>query len=647
MKETEPKVKVLTEDEEREHSGHSHDHNHSHNHSHDHSHSHHHEEEEEGVSAVLIIRLLAGLGLLAGAVFTEGTLSLCLYICAYIIFGYDVIIRAVQNLLRGELFDENFLMSIATIGAFFIGEYPEAASVMLFYQVGEFFQDLASGKAARSVKSLLNIMPENANLITEQGVEEVSSKSVSVGDLVLVKAGERVPLDGIVEEGEAFINKQALTGESLPEKAACGDTVLSGSVNGSSPLKIRVTKPYSDSAAQKIARLTEEAAGKKSKAENFITKFARIYTPTVVLLAVLIAVIPTIFVGDWRVWLYRALIFLVASCPCALVVSIPLGFFAGNGRASSRGILIKGSSYIQSLAETDTVVFDKTGTLTEGEFKIAEVKPVGVSEAELLKICGSVEGYSTHSIAKAVFEAAGADSSLEAEGFEEISGKGVRAVLKGKTVLAGNAALMEENGIEFERSEDELTSVYTALDGKFIGTVTLRDGLKPDSKNTVKELKKMGIKTVLMTGDKKKSAAKIGGELELDEVYSQLLPQHKLEKLEGLYKKGSRVTAYLGDGINDAPVLRRADVGVAMGALGSDSAIEAADCVIMSDEPSKIIEAIRLSKMTMARIKQNTVFVIGVKVVVLALSAVGLGNMWLAVFADIGTALIAILNSIR
>ncbi|MCD7778973.1 MAG: cadmium-translocating P-type ATPase, partial [Clostridiales bacterium] len=572
-----------------------------------------------------------------------------LYIAAYIIFGYDVIIKAVKNIAKGEVFDENFLMSIATIGAFFIGEYPEAAAVMLFYQIGELFQDLAVGKASKSVKSLLNIMPENANIITDEGIREIPSKDVKRDDVIVVKAGDKVPLDGIVLEGESYIDKKALTGESLPELVKAGEKVLSGSINGSTPLKIKVEKTYSDSTAQKIFRLTEEAAGKKSKAEKFITKFAKIYTPTVVFLAVAIAVIPTLITGfsEFNTWLYRALIFLVASCPCALVVSIPLGFFAGNGKASAAGVLIKGSTYIQSLAETDTAVFDKTGTLTEGVFIIADVKPLGTTKEELLSLCGSVEKYSSHPIAKAIYRETQETAKTEISEYEEISGMGIKAKAEGKDILVGNAALMKKFGVDCDTRKDSKTTVYTSVNGKLAGIITVADTVKKDSEKTISSLKNMGIKTVLLTGDRKESADEFNRELKLDEIKSELLPADKLSEVENLYKNGSKTIVYLGDGINDAPVLRRADVGAALGVLGSDSDLEAADCVIMSAEPSKILDAISISKETMRRIKQNTTFVIAVKVIVLAVSAVGLGNMWLAVFADIGTALIAILNSIR
>ncbi|MCD7905671.1 MAG: cadmium-translocating P-type ATPase [Clostridiales bacterium] len=628
VKQTEPEVTVLSEEEKAEESG----------------------EEEDGITRLLVIRLIAGLCLTAGAVLIQSfNFKIGLYITAYIVFGYDVVIKALKNIAKGEVFDENFLMSTATIGAFFIGEYPEAAAVMLFYQIGELFQDLAVGRASRSVKSLLNIMPENANVVTHHGINEVPSKTVRKGSVILVKAGDKVPLDGIVLEGESYIDKKALTGESLPELVKVGERVLSGSINGSTPLKVRVEKTYSDSTAQKILRLTEEAAGKKSKAEKFITKFAKIYTPMVVFLAVLIAVIPTVITGfsEFNTWLYRAIIFLAASCPCALVVSIPLGFFAGNGKASAAGVLIKGSAYIQSLAEADTAVFDKTGTLTEGVFKIANVKGIDSTRWELLNICGSVEKYSSHPIAKAICSEAKEAYNIEISEYEEISGMGIKAKTADREYLAGNAALMDKFGVNYTADSDSKTTIYTASNRKLIGTVTVADAIKKDSEKTISALKNMGIKTVLLTGDKKESADEFNKKLKLDEIKSELLPADKLKEVEALYKKGSKTIIYVGDGINDAPILRRADVGAAMGGLGSDSAIEAADCVIMSDEPSKILSAISISRETMRRIKQNTTFVITVKVIVLAVSAVGLGNMWLAVFADIGTALIAILNSIR
>ncbi len=609
------------------------------------------DDDDDGITRLHVIRLVAGLALLFAAVIfsRRGIVSLPFYIAAYIVFGYDVIINAVRNILHGELFDENFLMSIATIGAFFIGEYPEAAAVMLFYQVGELFQDIAVGKASRSVKSLIEIMPENANLVNGNEVITIPAKDVEPGQILLIKPGEKVPLDGVVTEGSSYIDKKALTGESVPEYIKEGDSIPSGAINGNTPVKIKATKGFENSTAQKIVRLTEEAASKKSKAERFITGFAKVYTPTVVFLALAVAVLPTLYFGfdTFSDWLYRALIFLVASCPCALVVSIPLGFFAGNGKLSSKGILVKGSSYIQSLAEADTVAFDKTGTLTKGIFRIESVSPVGISAEELLDLCGCAETYSNHPIAAAICMSAKKDRDIAITDYEEISGMGVRAVCDGKAVLAGNSALMDKFGIKYNKLKYDSTTVYVAIDNRFAGTITVADTVKEDSKKTISSLKAKKIKTVMLTGDNGESAERLNSILMLDEVKSGLLPGDKLDCIEKLYENGSKTIVYLGDGINDAPVLKRVDVGTAMGGLGSDTAIEAADAVIMNDEPSKILTAIELSGKTMARIRQNTVFVIAVKIIVLIISALGFGNMWLAIFADIGTALIAILNSIR
>lgn len=607
------------------------------------------DDDDEGITPVHIIRLVSGLVFLFAAIFfkTEAV-RIPLYIVSYVIFGWDVVLKALRNIAKGQIFDENFLMSIATIGAFLTGKFAEAVSVMLFYQIGELFQDMAVGKASRSVKNLLNIMPENANLITEDGISVVPSEKINTGDMILVRPGEKIPLDGIVAEGSSYVDKKALTGESLPEEAVCGSAVLSGEINGSSPLKIKVTKISSDSTAQKIIRLTREAASKKSKAERFITKFAKIYTPVVVFAAVAIALIPLIFAGpeSFFVWFDRALIFLVASCPCALVISIPLGFFAGIGRASSRGILIKGSTFVQSLAEADTVVFDKTGTLTEGSFSIEKIEPVGVSEKELLSICASAESLSSHPIAAAISNTS--EEKIPLGDYEETSGMGIRAITNdNREILVGNLALLKKYNVSAPAADDSITTVYAAADGKYIGKIVLKDTVKKDSRQTIANLRAKGIKTVLLTGDKKESAEEIGRTLGLDSVRWELLPSDKLSCLEKLYDEGSKTIAYLGDGINDAPVLRRADIGVAMGGLGSDAAIEASDCVIMSDEPSKILEAVSISKTAMSRIRQNTAFVISFKIFVLVISAIGFGNMWLAVFADIGTALLAVLNSIR
>ena len=576
-----------------------------------------------------------------------------IYIVSYLIVGFDIVKKAVRNIFRGKVFDENFLMTVATIGAFAIGEFPEAVAVMLFYQVGELFQSYAVDKSRKSIANLMDIRPDYANLKTENKIEKVNPEEVKIGQEILVKPGEKIPLDGTITEGKSMIDTSALTGESVPREVKIGENILSGCINKTGLLTIKVTKEFGESTVSKILDLVENASSKKAKSENFISKFAKYYTPIVVLIAVALAIIPPFIFknGEFIDWLYRALTFLVVSCPCALVISIPLGFFGGIGGASKQGILVKGSNYLEALSQTEIVVFDKTGTLTQGVFEVQKVNPIGISEDELLKMTAFAENYSNHPIATSIKKAYRKEIKNETIlKTEELSGLGVEAKIEGKEVLVGNEKLMQEKGISYTKCEDIGTIVYVAIDEQFVGTIVISDKIKEDSQNAIKNLKEMNIKKIVMlTGDKKEVSENIAKKLGIDQVYSELLPDGKVQKVEELLKEKSEKgkLAFVGDGINDAPVIALADIGIAMGGLGSDSSIEAADVVIMTDEPSKIENAIKISKKTMRIVKENIIFAIAIKIGVLLLSAIGLSTMWEAVFADVGVSVIAIINSLR
>ena len=576
-----------------------------------------------------------------------------LFIIAYLIVGLGILKKALRNILRGEVFDENFLMSIATLGAFAIGEFPEAVAVMLFYQVGELFQNYAVNKSRKSIATLMDIRPEIANVVRNGNVEEVDPDEVKIEEIIVVKPGEKVPLDGIVIEGKSNLDTKALTGESLPRKVIEGNEVLSGCINLDGVLKLKVTKEYSDSTVNKILELVENASNRKSKSENFITKFAKYYTPIVVIIAVILAIVPPLIIegATFSDWIYRALSFLVVSCPCALVISIPLSFFSGIGAASKMGVLIKGSNFLEAIANTEIAVFDKTGTLTEGVFEVQKVNAVNMPEDELLDIAAHVEFYSEHPIALSVKKAYNKEiDEKRITKTEDLTGRGLMAVVDNKEVLIGNERLMNENQIEFSKCDEVGTVLYIAIEKVYAGYILIADKIKEDAITAIKELKKNNIKqTVMLTGDRKNVGENVASKLGMDKVYAELLPQNKVEKVEELLKEKSEKgkLIFAGDGINDAPVIALADIGIAMGALGSDAAIEAADVVIMTDEPSKIVNAIKLSKKTMRIVNQNIWFAILVKVIVLILSALGLSNMWQAVFADVGVSVIAVLNALR
>ena len=577
-----------------------------------------------------------------------------LFIISYLVVGSEILKKAVRNIFRGKVFDENFLMAVATIGAFAIGEFPEAVAVMLFYQVGELFQSYAVDKSRKSIASLMDIRPDYANIEKDGKVEKVDPDEVKIGDIIIVKTGEKIPLDGVVVEGTSSLDTMALTGESVPRVVKTEDEVLSGCINKDGLLKIRVTKEFGESTVSKILDLVENASSKKSKSENFITKFAKYYTPTVVIIAVLLAFIPPIILKDFNtfsVWLYRALSFLVVSCPCALVISIPLSFFGGIGGASKMGILIKGSNYLEALANTETVVFDKTGTLTEGIFEVQDIYAEGIEKDELLRIVAHAENYSNHPIAKSVKKAYNKEIDEKIiKNPQELSGKGIWARIDEKDILVGNEKLMLEEKIDFKKCDEVGTILYVAIDKKYVGYVLIADKIKQDSSKTIRELKAMNIKeTVMLTGDKKEVGEYVAKKLNMDKVYTELLPDGKVEKVEELLKQKSEKgkLVFVGDGINDAPVLTISDIGVAMGGLGSDAAIEAADIVIMTDETSKISKAINLSKKTMRIVRENIIFAIFVKIAVLVLTAFGASTMWEAVFADVGVSVIAIINALR
>lgn len=602
----------------------------------------------------MLFRVLASAVLFAVALLlpTEGWLRLFTFLIPYAVIAWDVLWRAVRNIAHGQIFDENFLMSLATVGALATGEYPEAVFVMLFYQVGELFQSYAVDQSRKSITSLMDIRPDYANIEVDGQLRQVDPEDVAVGDTIVIKAGERIPLDGVVLEGTSNVDTAALTGESLPREAQPGDDVISGCVNLSGLLRVRVTKAFEESTVAKILDLVENSSSKKAKAENFITKFARYYTPAVVLAAVALALLPPLFTSiQWVDSIQRALNFLVVSCPCALVISVPLSFFGGIGGASKNGILVKGGNYLEVLAKTELVVFDKTGTLTRGVFNVTAIHPDHCGEAQLLELAALAESYSDHPISRSLKEAYGKElDASRVSNVEELSGRGVRATVDGRQICAGNDKLMEDIGVSWHPCHRVGTTVHVASDGVYLGHIVISDEVKPDAKEAITALKACGVRrTVMLTGDAKAVGESVAQELGLDEVHTQLLPADKVTRVEALLGEVSPkgALAFVGDGINDAPVLSRADIGIAMGGLGSDAAIEAADIVLMDDKPSKLADAIRIARRTLAIVRQNIVFALAVKFLVLALSAAGAANMWEAVFADVGVSVIDILNAMR
>ncbi len=598
--------------------------------------------------------LIAGALLLIAALLpVEGLWRLPLFLIPYVIVGWDVLRKAALNIAHGQVFDENFLMCVATIGALVLGEYAEAVGVMLFYQVGELFQSIAVGRSRRSIAQLMDIRPDSANVLRDGELTEVSPEEVAVGELIAVRPGEKIPLDGVVTEGSSSLDTAALTGESVPRHVETGDEVISGCVNKTGLLTVRVTKPYGESTVAKILDLVENAASRKAKAENFITRFARYYTPAVVIGAALLAVIPPLFLGNWAEWVHRALIFLVISCPCALVISIPLSFFGGIGGASARGILVKGGNYLELLSKTSVAVFDKTGTLTEGVFALTALEPAeGVTEVELLEAAALAEGHSNHPIAQSLRQAYdGVIDLTRVADVTEIPGRGVSAKADGRTILAGNEKLMAGSGIALPESErtDAGTVVHVAAEGQYLGRAVIADRVKATAAEAVSALRQRGIRTVMLTGDSQAVGEAVANQLGLDETHTRLLPADKVEHVERLLRERDPggVLAYVGDGVNDAPVLSRADLGIAMGAMGSDAAIEAADVVLMDDDPAKLITAMDISRKCMRIVRENIVFALGVKGLFLLLGALGAANLWEAVFADVGVAVIAILNASR
>lgn len=593
------------------------------------------------ISAVLCV--------VAGLLPIDGVWKLLAFSVPYLVIGYDVLWGAVRNIIHGQVFDEQFLMAIATLGAFAIEDYPEAAAVMLFYQVGELFQSIAVGKSRKSISALMDICPEYAVVLRDGEEVTVPPEEVGIGEVLIIKPGEKIPLDGEITEGCTTVNTAALTGESLPVDKTVGDRVISGTINLSGVIKVKTQSLYEESTVSKILELVENSAEKKARAENFITRFARYYTPCVVIGAVLLAVIPPLFFSqEWSMWINRALIFLVVSCPCALVVSVPLSFFGGIGGASREGILIKGANYLETLSKVDTVVFDKTGTLTKGTFAVNAIHPQNMTEAQLLDIAAAAESYSTHPVGESIVAAhKGHIDKTRIGEVEELAGMGLRAVIDGKTFFVGNGALMDKVGAGWHDCHLAGTVIHIAESSEYLGHIVINDEIKPDSKVAVAGLKELGIKnTVMLTGDTERVAKSVGEEVGIDSVCAKLLPAQKVEKVEELLSQGCK-TAFVGDGINDAPVLTRADVGIAMGALGSDAAIESADIVLMDDKPSKLPSAIRISRKTMRIVRQNIVFALAVKAIILALGAFGIANMWTAVFGDVGVMVIAILNAMR
>ena len=583
----------------------------------------------------------------------QGTLGLILFGASYLLIGGEVVLTAIKNIAKGQVFDENFLMTVATIGAFTINQYPEAVAVMLFYEIGETIQGYAVNKSRSSISSLMDIRAEYANLIMNGKEEKVSPETVKVEDVILVKPGEKVPLDGVVIEGESFIDTSALTGESVPRKIVPNDEILSGGINTSGLLKVKVTKKFGESTVSRILDMVENAASKKADTEKFITKFAKVYTPIVVVLAILIAVIPSIFIKDalFSTWLYRALVFLVVSCPCALVVSVPLGFFAGIGGASKKGVLVKGSNYLELLKDLETVVFDKTGTLTEGVFSVTEINTNGIDKEKLIEVAAMAESFSNHPIAISIIKEYGKEIDKEViKEYKEISGRGIKAVINNEEVLVGNSKLMNEFNILYNEVDSIGTVVYCAINGEFKGSIVISDKIKENAVEALINLKKAGVKkTVMLTGDNKKTAYKVGEKINIDEVHSELLPLDKVKEVEEIMKRSNKngKLAFVGDGVNDAPVLARADIGIAMGGIGSDAAIEAADIVLMKDDINALVDAINVSKKTNKILWQNIVFALGIKILVMVLGTFGIANMWTAVFADVGVTIIAIINSTR
>lgn len=619
-------------------------------------HSHDHQDDDSPRNKALI-KLLIGaiLFVIPTVIQLSQTLTVGLYFISYLVIGHDIVWRAVQNISRRQIFDENFLMTIATVGAFAIGEYPEGVAVMLFYKVGELFQDIAVNKSRNSIKALMDIRPDFAHLKVKGDTVKVSPEEVHIGDIILVKPGERVPLDGIILKGNSTMDTSALTGESLPREVEEGSEALSGFINQTGVLEIEVTKEFGESTVNKILELVQNASNRKANTENFITKFARVYTPFVVGAAALIAIVPPLIISGatFSEYIYRALVFLVISCPCALVISIPLGFFGGIGAASKNGILIKGSNYLEALNHVETVIFDKTGTLTQGKFSVTEIQEsTGFTKEETLKYAASAEGYSNHPIALSIIKEYGKDINKEnIQDLEDIAGHGIIANIDGKRVAVGNSKLMDKEGITYHNESGIIgTIVHVAVDQTYAGLIVIADTVKKDASLGVKALKDMGIgQTVMLTGDHQSIADKVGKTIGIDKIYAQLLPHEKVERLEEIDKKKTpgKNIIFVGDGINDSPVLARADVGIAMGGLGSDAAIEAADIVIMTDEPSKIATAIRIAKRTQRIVWQNIIFALGIKVAVLLLGALGVATMWEAVFADVGVSVLAILNSMR
>lgn len=615
---------------------------------------HHHVHEEENNERIILSRIvLAILLFITAMLFTHSTILKCTVLgMAYLIAGYDIIFKALKNIIKGQVFDENFLMGIATLGAIGIKEYPEAVMVMVLYQIGEYLQDKAVEKSQNSITELMDIRPDYANIEKNGDLIKISPYEVKIGDTIIVKTGEKIPLDGIIIDGTATLDTSALTGESRPREVKIGDEAISGCINTNGLLKIRVTKEYGQSTVSKILDLVENASSKKTKTENFITKFAKIYTPVVVLAALFLAILPPLIFGsNFSVWINRALTFLVISCPCALVISVPLGFFAGIGGASKCGILVKGSSYLELLSKPETIVFDKTGTLTQGCFKVVKiVQQEDTTKEELLELTAYAESYSNHPIALSIKKAY--DKSIDKNKISEISeiaGNGVRAEINGCSILVGNENLLKNHNISYQKANETGTIVYTAKNSKFLGYIVISDKLKEDAQKAIIELKKLKLQTVMLTGDTEESGLAVAKELNIDKAYTQLLPIDKVDKIEDIIeqKTKNKSVIFVGDGINDAPVLTRADVGIAMGGLGSDAAIEAADVVIMDDKPTKVATAIKIAKQTLTIVKENIAFALGIKGLFLILGAFGFVTMWGAVFADVGVTLIAVLNSLR
>lgn len=616
--------------------------------------NHHHKHEEEKNDKVLLARVILAIVLFSLAmIFTSApTFKISLLGISYLIAGYDILIKALKNIIKGKVFDENFLMGIATLGAIGIKEYPEAVMVMVLYQIGEYLQDKAVEKSQNSITELMDIRPDYANIEKNGDLTKISPYEVKIGDTIIVKTGEKIPLDGIIIDGSATLDTSALTGESRPREVKIGDEAISGCINTNGLLKIRVTKEYGQSTVSKILDLVENASSKKTKTENFITKFAKIYTPVVVLAALFLAILPPLIFGsNFSVWINRALTFLVISCPCALVISVPLGFFAGIGGASKCGILVKGSSYLELLSKPETIVFDKTGTLTQGCFKVVKiVQQEDTTKEELLELTAYTESYSNHPIALSIKKAY--DKNIDKNRISEISeiaGNGVRAEINGCSILVGNENLLKNHNISYQKANETGTIVYTAKNSKFLGYIVISDKLKEDAQKAIIELKKLKLQTVMLTGDTEESGLAVAKELNIDKAYTQLLPIDKVDKIEDIIeqKTKNKSVIFVGDGINDAPVLTRADVGIAMGGLGSDAAIEAADVVIMDDKPTKVATAIKIAKQTLTIVKENIAFALGIKVLFLILGAFGFVTMWGAVFADVGVTLIAVLNSLR